>query len=176
VASPAEHPALRQIEQDADEMFSAVGIGPFNGAPEDDHLASAAVILVYGTPPLGFACVDLVDGLAHLWQLSVRPDQGRQGIGSELLHAVCHWATQNHYPAVTLTTFRDVPWNAPFYARHGFLPVAEPSPGLVSIRQHEQEIGDDNFGFRIVMRKDLRRTSPWSATPSRPRSGSPEDL
>jgi GNAT superfamily N-acetyltransferase len=155
VASPAEHFALRQIERDADEMFSSVGMGPFYEAPGDDHLGTAEVVLVYGTPPVGFACVDVVDGVAHLWQLSVRRDRGRQGIGSTLLRAVCDWATQNHYPAVTLTTFQDVPWNAPFYARHGFLPVDEPSPGLVAIRRHEREIGDDDLGPRIVMRKDL---------------------
>jgi len=61
-----------------------------------------------------------------------------------------------HLPAVTLTTFRDVPWNAPFYARLGFRVIEALSPGLQAIRDHERDIGDDAFGSRVAMRIDLR--------------------
>ena len=156
VADPSEWDLLREIEDFADQMFLEVGIGPFNTLDEDDHLATAAVVLVSGNPAREFACVDVVDGVAHLWQLSVHPSSGRQGIGRALVEAVCDWACSNGYPAVTLTTFRDVPWNAPFYSRLGFRTLDELSPGLSAIRQHEKELGDDNFGPRVTMRKDLR--------------------
>ena len=155
VADPAEWDRLREIEDAADGMFAEVGIGPFNIVEEDDHLAQAAVVLVYGTPARGFACVDIVDDVAHLWQLSVHPSSGRQGIGRALVGAVCEWASSNGYPAVTLTTFRDVPWNAPFYSRMGFRTLDELPPGLKAIRQHERDLGDDDFGPRIAMRKEL---------------------
>ena len=61
-----------------------------------------------------------------------------------------------HLPAVTLTTFRDVPWNAPFYARLGFRVIEALSPGLQAIRDHERDIGDDAFGSRVAMQIDLR--------------------
>jgi hypothetical protein len=32
-------------------------------------------------------------------------------------------------PAVTLTAFRDVPWNAPYYARLGFVLIEPPDMG-----------------------------------------------
>jgi GNAT superfamily N-acetyltransferase len=160
IASSEEFPALRRIEHDADEMFASVGIGPFNEEPEDDHLDIAEVVLVYGTPAVGFACVEVIDGLAHLWQLSVLPEHARRGIGSALLQAVCDWAADNGYAAVTLTTFRDVAWNGPFYARHGFRALEDLSPGLREIRTHEQVIGDDRYGPRVAMRKDLDGPTP----------------
>ena len=55
--------------------------------------------------------------------------------------------------AVTLTTFRDVSWNAPFYARLGFR-IVEPgslSPGLVAVVQLEERRGLP-AGLRVAMR------------------------
>jgi GNAT superfamily N-acetyltransferase len=155
VASPDEFELLRQIELDADQLYETVGIGPFSNSEEEDHLAGAAVVLVTGTPAVGFACVEVVDGVAHLWQLSVHPSAGRQGRGRALVDAVCDWARANGYRAVTLTTFRDVPWNAPFYARLGFRAIHDLTAGLLAIRDHERAIGDDDFGPRIAMRKEL---------------------
>ncbi len=42
-----------------------------------------------------------------------------------LLERVIESARQMGYPAVTLTTFREVPWNAPFYTRLGFAMLDE---------------------------------------------------
>lgn len=154
-ATPDEFELLLEIEAAADEQFAEIGIGPFNTTEADDHLAQAAVVLVSGRPPVGFACVEVVDGLAHIWQLSVHPAAGRQGRGRALLQAACDWAASKGCPAVTLTTFRDVPWNAPFYRRMGFRVIEDLSPGLQAIREHEREIGDDDFGPRVTMRRDL---------------------
>jgi GNAT superfamily N-acetyltransferase len=155
VADLSEFGWLREIEDSADGMFAAIGIGPFAAPEDDNHLGRAAVVLVSGRPAQGFACVDIVDGVAHLWQLSVLPSLGRRGIGRALVRAVCDWASSHGYPAVTLTTFRDVPWNAPFYARLGFWVMDELPPGLQAIRDHERKIGDDDFGPRVAMRRDL---------------------
>jgi GNAT superfamily N-acetyltransferase len=165
VADPDEYPALRRLEAEADAMFAQVGIGPFLVSDEDDHLAEAAVVLAVGDPAVGFACVDLVDGCAHLWQLSVLPSAGRQGRGRALVDAVCAWAASNGLPAVTLTTFRDVPWNGPFYARLGFSEVRNLSPGLAAIRDRERALGDDDFGPRLAMRKDLGPASGEGFSP-----------
>jgi GNAT superfamily N-acetyltransferase len=156
-ADPTEYERLRQIEFAADEMFLEVGIGPFLQDEQENHLDQAAVILVSGQPPIGFACVEIVDGVAHLWQLAVLPSQSRRGLGSARVSEVCEWAASHGYDAVTLTTFRDVPWNAPFYAKLGFRTTDDLSPGLAAIRDHEIEIGDDDFGPRVAMRKEVRR-------------------
>jgi GNAT superfamily N-acetyltransferase len=155
VARPDEFAALRSIEDAADSVFADVGIGPFKQSEDDNHLEQAAVVFATGDPAVGFACVELVDGAAHIWQLSVHPRAARQGRGRALVEAVCEWARANGLPAVTLTTFRDVAWNGPFYAKLGFREFDDLSPGLAAIREHERAIGDDDFGPRIAMRKEL---------------------
>jgi GNAT superfamily N-acetyltransferase len=100
----------------------------------------------------GFALVELVDGTPHLEELDVAPSHGRQGIGRALVQFVKAWARRSGYTSVTLTTFRDIPWNAPFYARLGFrvLAPAELSPALQSVVADEAARGLDP-ATRVVM-------------------------
>ena len=64
--------------------------------------------------------VELVDGHAHLGQISVLPEHGGQGVGTQLLDAVAGWAQGQGHAEITLTTFRDVPFNAPLYGKRGY--------------------------------------------------------
>jgi len=164
-ARPEEFPRLRAVELEADGMFAEVGIGPFSDDGREDHLVQASVVLAAEDPAVGFASVEIVDGAAHLWQLAVLPSEGRRGAGRALVTAVCDWARTHGFEAVTLTTFRDVPWNGPFYERLGFRALPEPGPELAAIRLHERAIGDDDFGPRIAMRKDLRHSGTVSTEP-----------
>jgi GNAT superfamily N-acetyltransferase len=106
--------------------------------------------------PVGFAVVQVIDGLAHLAEISVHPAHGRQGLGARLIQALCDWARDRAYPAVTLSTFRDVPWNAPFYERLGFRVLSQEDlgPGLLAVRAEEARHGLD-IRERVCMRKDL---------------------
>lgn len=104
--------------------------------------------------PVGFAYVELLEpDVAHLAELHVHPDHGRRGLGRRLVRAVCAWATASRYEAVTLTTFRDLPWNGPFYARMGFEQVlpAELSPALHAVLMYEAAEGIDP-AQRVAMR------------------------
>ena len=60
---------------------------------------------------VGFAMADVVDGVAHLDEINVRPDYGRRGIGTALLAAVREWAAHEGFGVLTLGTGRQVPWN-----------------------------------------------------------------
>lgn len=73
-----------------------------------------------GGEPIGFAACQLFLDALHLWELAVRRDRQGQGAGRALVEAVVAEARQRDVAAVTLTTFRDLPWNGPFYARCGF--------------------------------------------------------
>jgi ribosomal protein S18 acetylase RimI-like enzyme len=125
------------------------------GGPTVEELEAARVVLVAGRPPVGFAQVDELGGLAHLAELDVAPGRMRQGIGSALLESACVWAREHGYRAITLTTFADVPWNAPFYAARGFVEVDELSPELAEVRDWERARGLDALGRRIAMCRAL---------------------
>ncbi|MEL6530177.1 MAG: GNAT family N-acetyltransferase [Pseudomonadota bacterium] len=56
----------------------------------------------------------------HIWEMDVHPNFQQRGIGAGMLRACMVDARNSGFTALTLTTFRDVPWNAPFYARIGF--------------------------------------------------------
>ncbi len=97
---------------------------------------------------------------AHLEQLSVRlPEHGRRGVGTALVHAACEEARWAGHDSLTLCTYRDVPWNGPFYRRLGFSEDPAPPPHLARIRRHEQDLGLDRCGAREVLRRHLDRSS-----------------
>jgi predicted N-acetyltransferase YhbS len=104
---------------------------------------------------VGFAHVEILEPtVAHLEEIDVRPEHGRRGLGRRLVRAVCTWAESNGYQAVTLTTFRDVAFNMPFYARLGFevIPSEELSTALRVVVQDETRRGLDP-GRRVTMRR-----------------------
>lgn len=106
--------------------------------------------------PVGFALVVDLGLFAHLEELDVLPEHGRKGLGSALIEAVCEWAATRGFSAVTLSTFRDVPWNAPLYARRGFA-VIEPDdlpPELVQIVERERKKGM-RTERRVIMQREV---------------------
>lgn len=106
--------------------------------------------------PVGFALVELLDGEPHLEEIDVDPAHGRRGLGRALLDAVLAWARSGGHRGVTLTTFRDVAWNAPWYARAGFRELApgEIGPGLATTMRGETARGLDP-ARRVAMRREL---------------------
>lgn len=106
--------------------------------------------------PVGFLVTRLVDDCLHVEQVSVDPVKARRGLGRALLDFAAEQAAADGLPAMTLTTFAEVPWNAPYYLRCGFrvLDDAEVTPGLRAIRQREAAAGVDRWP-RVCMRRDL---------------------
>ncbi|WP_459642339.1 GNAT family N-acetyltransferase [Kineococcus sp. NUM-3379] len=159
-AEPADLPLLPALEAAADGMFAAAGLvlPPCVGSVED--LRTAACVLVAGRPPAGFVRLEVVDGLAHVEQLAVLPSATGRGTGSALLAAAAGWARGEGRAALTLTTFRDVPWNGPFYRRRGFRELAEPGPELRAVRAAEAAAGLDALSPRTAMVLPLRSATP----------------
>lgn len=112
--------------------------------------------------PVGFALCGEVDGHAHLFEMDVVPEHGRRGVGSALLESVCSEAADLGFSAMTLTTMRDVPWNAPFYAARGFVEIREVlwGPELAEIVARERMLGFP-MRLRVAMERKLgaRRSS-----------------
>ncbi|SCX59707.1 Acetyltransferase (GNAT) family protein [Klenkia marina] len=148
-------PLLAAVERAADQLFVPLGMTDFPPPATPQQRAAAWRVLVEGRPPRGFAVLDQVDGAVHVEQLSVDPAHGRQGIGAALLAATVDAAREAGADRVTLCTYADVPWNGPFYARHGFVEVAEPTPGLAALLAHEVELGLDRYGRRAAMARPV---------------------
>jgi GNAT superfamily N-acetyltransferase len=110
-----------------------------------------------GGQAVGFALCGEIDGNAHLYEMDVVPEHGRRGIGSTLLESACNEAAARGFSAMTLTTLRDVPWNAPFYARRGLVELAEAEwgPELRGIVDRERMLGFP-MEMRVVMERVLR--------------------
>jgi len=76
----------------------------------------------------------------------------QQGHGRRLMQAAIDWARQRRLQAVTLTTFRSIPWNAPFYASMGFIELKTPPPHLAATLVDEVARGfEDRCAMRLAL-------------------------
>ena len=149
-ADDADLARLPDVEAAADQLFLPLGITDLPAPATAEERGRSWRVLVVGEPVQGFAVLELLDGAVHLEQLSVHPAHGRQGIGAALLAAAAEAARERGTDGITLLTYADVPWNAPFYARHGWV-VTEPTPALQALRRREGELGLDRHGRRVAM-------------------------
>jgi GNAT superfamily N-acetyltransferase len=177
-AVAAELVVLQGIDVATGQMFRDIGmpeVADYDPWPLPELEASRAAGLLWVVPgqaggpageaggptgeaggPVAFLMGILVDGCLHVEQLSTDPGSARRGLGRSLLEHAAHRAAADGIPALTLTTFAHVPWNAPYYVRCGFriLDDAEVTPGLRAIRQREAATGLDRWP-RVCMRRDL---------------------
>jgi GNAT superfamily N-acetyltransferase len=126
-----EIPLLPQIENAADVRYRRVGLQLVIDMPpatiasleqglRDGRLWVAASPL---NRPIGFALMKLYGGTAWLDQLSVLDRWQGRGLGAALIDRTAAAARARGFDTLYLSTYRRVPWNAPFYARRGFVEV-----------------------------------------------------
>ncbi len=155
LAEPADLALLPEIDERAETLFRVAGLELPDLPFPAEELAGAEAVFVVGRPAVGFLWIDEVDGLAHVGELAVLPSRMRSGLGSALLDTACAWARDAGYPAITLTTYADVAWNGPFYARRGFVVLDALTPELTALRDRERAAGLDDVGPRVAMRRAL---------------------
>jgi RimJ/RimL family protein N-acetyltransferase len=163
-----EVPRLPPIETAASELLRAA-------APAGDSLPLATSVAALAEAcaggrlwvaetsageVVGFVHVTLLAGQPHLEEIDVLPAHGRRGLGRAMLKTVIEWARQAGFAALTLTAFREVPWNAPFYRRLGFrdLDPAVLAPELEALVADEERRGLPR-AQRVVMRLALDDTT-----------------
>ena len=164
----ADLPVIQRIELAAGEIFRTIGMPAIADAP----LPTIEVLTRYQEAghawaavddrdqPVAFILIKLVDGAAHVEQVSVDPAHAHRRIGRELIDHVEKWATSRGLrPVLTLTTFRDVQWNGPYYERLGFTMVApaDRGPELASLMADEAAHGLDPEQ-RVAMRRPIQQS------------------
>lgn len=90
-------------------------------------------------------------------ELSLHLEWQGKGIGRRLIEYVAEQAHAKGYTSLTLTTFRDVPWNAPWYARLGFeMLTDETLPAKLRQKREEEAAHGLAFESRCAMHLMLR--------------------
>jgi GNAT superfamily N-acetyltransferase len=163
-AAPEHLCSLPQIERSAASLFGdavpaqlleTVAAPSVFAAAQRDGLLWVAV--GPGGEPVGFARVESAGRRAHLAELDVLPAHGRRGVGTALVQTVESWAVANGFSELTLTTYREFPWNEPFYAGLGFDVVSQSDLDRELMQRFDQEAGmSSERARRVAMRKGLR--------------------
>lgn len=143
---------LPEIERSAGSLFRTL---PDLAWIADDDVQSAElhralvqagcswVVVDEEDQPIGFLTAEPHPDALHVLEVSVQPSEQGQGMGRALIEQAIEWARAHRLAAVTLTTFRDVPWNESFYRRLGFVTLTTEAlpPRLRSILDDEAAYG-----------------------------------
>lgn len=158
-AEPADFCLLPPIEDEADALyaalpeFAAMGDLP-NLSPDGYHALpqSTKIWLAEIDRPVGFIYTYNMDDLAYIGQLSVVPAAARRGIGRALIEMAGAAAKAENNKGLVLTTYRDVPWNAPFYRKLGFVELQPATMGPKLLAHAAADAAQwSKFSPRIVM-------------------------
>lgn len=128
LARPEDAEGFHAVEEDAAQLLAGepslagIPVPPSNSAEEYRNMIVQRHCLtaVSDERIVGFAATRRHGRELHLHEISVATAFQRQRIGATLLRALKIDARNAGVRAITLHTYRDIPWNAPFYARHGF--------------------------------------------------------
>ncbi|MEQ9350167.1 MAG: GNAT family N-acetyltransferase, partial [Alphaproteobacteria bacterium] len=120
-------PIMQDIERDAGRRFAETPFSfvataePTSGHTISLHLRTGFASLAWhDRRPVGFILARLEEGAGYVAELSVRCDWGRRGCGRALMAAAESWLAEQGADSAWLTTFTDIPWNAPWYADQGY--------------------------------------------------------
>jgi len=128
---------------------------PTDAATLAARIASGGLLVAEeGGEAVAFVMFREVEGCAYVEQIDVAPSHERRGIGARLIEAVADLARERGWPALTLSTFKDVPFNAPYYRRLGFAEVEELTPAMLAIRAEHVARGLDE-SMRVFMRREV---------------------
>ena len=159
---PGDVTALPAIERAAGERFrdypELAWLAEGEVISAEQHLDYAerglSWLALANDQPVGFILAELHVSSLFIVELSVHLDWQGKGIGRRLIACVADQARKRGLASLTLTTFRDVPWNAPFYARLGFEMITTLTPELREKREEEMAHGlayDARCGMRLPL-------------------------
>lgn len=154
IANPTDVDQLPAIERLAGDVFRAIPVLAWIADDEVLSIERHQQLIALGATwvaaadsgkLVGFLSAEPQNRDLHIWQLAVLPHHQKQGIGRRLLEKAREWGLQRNCDAMTLTTFRRVPWNDEFYSKCGFRTLGEDElpPRLRRLLAAEEKAGLD---------------------------------
>lgn len=131
------HPGLADAEASAPAILRAAQADGLLWIATDDDISVGQLTAAEG--PKGLLIV----------QIDVLPQYQRRGIGRALIARAEAEARARALPGLWLRTFRNIPWNAPFYAKLGFEIIDDIDETVI---ENESMLGLD-ISTRVTMRK-----------------------
>jgi len=158
-ANPEDYSVLPSMEQAAGLTYLQTRYKDLADGPNvSEHIAvdDRVWVATCAAAVVGFVIAKVFADVVHIHELDVHPQFARLGHGRALITHVAHWARYRRSTALTLTTFSDVRWNAPYYKRLGFALIETPMPPghLKTILEAEANTGLD-MTHRVAMRMTL---------------------
>jgi ribosomal protein S18 acetylase RimI-like enzyme len=159
-ARPDEIETIRALERASAQRF----VGRMDALAADEPSPAAVLaariadgglmIAVEDQAVAGFAMFRPVEDRLYVEQIDVLPAFAGRRIGAALLDAATERARTAGLAGLSLSTFREIPWNAPYYRRLEFVDVAALTPGMAAIRAEHLARGLDE-GARVFMVRDV---------------------
>jgi len=160
VAQDEDAGALPAVERSAGLLFRRIPELAFLADGDDMPVNTHRRYIAQGTEwvalsetgdIVGFLAAEIVGFDLHIWEIAVRADAQKQGVGRQLIEASVVYVRERGLGSLTLTTFAHVPWNAPWYGRLGFV-LSPDDERLAALVRNETERG---WAGRCAMRKTL---------------------
>ncbi len=164
LAAPHDAETVRTIEFEASLRFVSVGMSGIADAPPmslalvERKIAARELIVAVnaGGTCVGFVMFEPQPARIYIQELDVLTSNAGRRIGAALIEQVAQLARSRQIMQLVLSTYREVPWNAPYYRRLGFRDIeeAELDAGLLARRDAHIARGLDE-SKRVFMRRDL---------------------
>ncbi len=161
---PAQAAQLQLVELAAGARFRDVGmadIADHEPTPKtifEDRAAAGQLLVAHDDTCAiaGFLIWSAKDGMAYIEEVAVHTAHAGHRVGVQLIDRLAQ-DVRGRFPAITLTTFRDVPWNGPYYAKLGFkeFPRDQAGPGHAQSWQDQADDGLD-MSRRLFMSRPVQ--------------------
>lgn len=157
---------IQEIEQASSRRFARIGMAeiaadaPTSSATLSARIGSRDLVVAADAKdiPIGFAMFSEVDACGYIEEMDVLPSHAGRRIGAALIDEIGRRSEARGLSALLLSTFRDVPWNAPYYRRLGFETIEDKAVSLAMarIRRDHMARGLDEKN-RVFMRRPIAR-------------------
>ncbi|UTW55276.1 GNAT family N-acetyltransferase [Kordiimonas sp. SCSIO 12610] len=156
-------PRIIEIEQHGGRKFSDIGMEWVTERPSSNSRditeginAKSIFVAVNDHTLAGFIHLGMVDNHGHIFEVSVDYELQGKGVGKLLMNSAEEWAKHHNFNAISLTTFKHVAFNGPWYQSLGYIET-DPDDKLPELKAiiDSERTSDLNKSERIAMIKSL---------------------